>query len=79
MKLQTINYIKIRSMDTALPQSRVEKDKDKHLDDMVQKYSSGQIIVDSTLVLLGFNTKQERNYETITLYLHVYIFVKLLK
>ena len=30
-------------MDTVLPQSRVEKNKDKHLHDMVQKYSSGEI------------------------------------
>ena len=42
LKLQTINYIKIRSMDTVLPQSRVEKDKEKHLL-VVQKYSSGEI------------------------------------
>jgi hypothetical protein len=45
-KLQTINYI--RSMDTVLPKSRLEKDNfldklDKHLHDMVQKYSSGEI------------------------------------
>ncbi len=43
LKLQTINYIKTRSMDTVLPQSRVEKDKDKQLHDMVKKYSSGEI------------------------------------
>jgi hypothetical protein len=30
-------------MDTVLPQSRVEKDKDKQLHDMVKKYSSGEI------------------------------------
>jgi hypothetical protein len=30
-------------MGTVLPQSTVEKNKDKHLYDMVQKYSSGQI------------------------------------
>jgi hypothetical protein len=42
LKLQTINNIKIRSMDTVLPQSRVEKDKEKHLL-VVQKYSSGEI------------------------------------
>ena len=43
LKLQTIKYIKIRSMDTVLPQSRVEKDKDKQLHDIVQKSSSGEI------------------------------------
>jgi hypothetical protein len=41
LKLQAINYI--RSMDTVLPQATVENDKDKHLHDMVQKYSSGEI------------------------------------
>ena len=30
-------------MDTVLPQSRDEKNKDKQLHDMVQKYSSGEI------------------------------------
>jgi hypothetical protein len=30
-------------MDTVLPQSRVEKNKDKHLHNMVQKYSSVEI------------------------------------
>ena len=30
-------------MDTVLPQSSVEKDKDKQLHDIVQKYSSGEI------------------------------------
>ena len=30
-------------MDTVLPQSRVKKDKDKQLYDMVQKYSNGEI------------------------------------
>jgi hypothetical protein len=36
----------------------VERDKDKQLYDMVQKYSSGEI----SRELLGLNTKQERNY-----------------
>ena len=43
LKLQTINYIIMRSMDTVLPQSRIERDKDKQLHDMVQKYSSGEV------------------------------------
>ena len=43
LKLQTINYIKIRSVGTVLPQSREEKDKDNHLHDMVQKYCNGEI------------------------------------
>ena len=43
LKLQTIKYVKIRSTDTVLPQSREEKDKDKHLHDMLHKYSSGEI------------------------------------
>jgi hypothetical protein len=40
LNLQTINYTKIRNIDTVLPQSRVENDKDKQLHDLVQKYSS---------------------------------------
>ena len=45
-------------MDIVLPQSRVEKNKDNHLYDMIQKYSSGkidheqytpQVLVDRTL------------------------------
>ena len=52
LKLQTINYVKIRSMDTVLPHSRVENDKDKHLL-VVQKYSIGEILVNSTPVHLG--------------------------
>jgi hypothetical protein len=75
LKLQTINYIKIRSVDTVLPKSRVENDKDKQLHDMVQKYSSGEIYHE----LLCLNTKQEQNYETITSYLQVYICFKLLE
>ena len=36
--VQTINYmyVKIRSVETVLPQSRVENDKDKQLYDIVQ-------------------------------------------
>jgi hypothetical protein len=30
-------------MDTVLPQSRIERNKDKQLHDMVQKYSSGEV------------------------------------
>ena len=37
------NYITIRSMNTVVPQYRIEKDKDNLLYDMVQKYSSGEI------------------------------------
>ena len=69
LKLQTINYIKIRSVDTVLPKSRVENDKDKQLHDMVQKYSSGEIYHE----LLCLNTKQEQNYETITLSSCIYL------
>ena len=43
LKLQTINYIKTMIMNTVLPQSRMEKNKDQHLHDMVQKYSNGEI------------------------------------
>ena len=71
LKQQTIiyMYVKIRSVDTVLPQSRVENDKDKQLYDMVQKSSSREITSEqySTPVLLGVNTKQERKCETITL------------
>ena len=65
-------------MDTVLPQSRVEKNKDKHLHDMIQKYSSCQI---SREQYLGLNTKQERNYDTkkIVPCLHVYICFKYFK
>jgi hypothetical protein len=41
-------------MDTVLPQSRVEIDKDKHLHDMVQKYSSGEISREQYTRTLGF-------------------------
>jgi hypothetical protein len=54
LKLQTINYIKIRSVDTVLPKSRVENDKDKQLHDMVQKYSSGEIYHEQYTSTLGF-------------------------
>ena len=58
LKLQTINYIKIRSMHTVLPQSRVEKDKDKHLDDMDQKYSNGEISREQYTRALGFKYQE---------------------
>jgi hypothetical protein len=54
LKLQTINSIKIRNMDTVLPQSRVENDKDKQLYDMVQIYSSGEISCEQYTRTLGF-------------------------
>ena len=43
-------------MDTVLPQSRMEKDNflDKHLYDMVQKYSSGEISREQYTSTLGF-------------------------
>jgi hypothetical protein len=41
---------------------------------MIQNYSSGEILFNSTPVLLGLKTKQERNYETITLSTCVYLF-----
>ena len=44
----------IRSMDTVLPQSRVEKNKNKHLHDMVQKYYSGEISREEYTRTLGF-------------------------
>jgi hypothetical protein len=34
-----------------------------------------KFLVNSIPVLLGLNTKQEQNYETITLSLNMYIFV----
>jgi len=60
-------------MDTVLPQIMVEKDKDKQLYDMVQKYSVlvVKFLVNSTPVLLGLNAKQERNYETIALNFYI--------
>jgi hypothetical protein len=81
LKLQTLNYmyVKIRSIDTILPQSRVEKDKQLH--DMVQKYSSGEIfLVNTTIVLLFFNTKKN-GIMRLSPYLHVYVYIcfKLLK
>jgi hypothetical protein len=54
LNLQTINYTKIRNIDTVLPQSRVENDKDKQLHDMVQKYSSGEISREQYTRTLGF-------------------------
>ena len=69
-----INYIKIRSMDTVLPQFMVEKDKDKQMYDMVKKYSvlAVKFLVNKlTPVLLGLNAKQERNYETIALNFYI--------
>jgi hypothetical protein len=41
-------------MGTVLPQSRVEKDKDRHLHDMVQKYSSVEISREQYTRTLGF-------------------------
>jgi hypothetical protein len=41
-------------MDTVLPQSRVENDKDKQLYDMVQIYSSGEISCEQYTRTLGF-------------------------
>jgi hypothetical protein len=39
---------------------------------MVQKYSSGEISREElTPILLGLNTKQERNYETIALNFYI--------
>jgi hypothetical protein len=46
--------VKIRSVDTVLPKSRVENDKDKQLHDMVQKYSSGEIYHEQYTSTLGF-------------------------
>ena len=66
-------------MDTILPQSRVEKGKDKQLHDIwFKSILVVKFLVISTPVFLGLNTKQERNYGTIT-YLHVYICFKHLK
>jgi hypothetical protein len=48
-------------MDTVLPQSRVEKNKNKHLHDMVQKYSSGEISREQYIRTSELKTKQERN------------------
>ena len=50
------------------------KNKNNCLHDMIQNYSSGEILFNSTPVLLGLKTKQERNYETITLSTCVYLF-----
>jgi hypothetical protein len=41
-------------MDRVLPQSRVEKDKDKQLHVMVKKYSSGEISCEQYTRTLGF-------------------------
>ena len=41
-------------MDTVLPQSRVEKNKDKHLHDRIQDYSSGEISHEQYICTLGF-------------------------
>ena len=41
-------------MDTVLPQSRVKKDKDKQLYDMVQIYSSGEISREQYTRILEF-------------------------
>ena len=73
LNLQTINYTKIRNIDTVLPQSRVENDKDKQLHDMVQSILVVKFLVNSTPVLLGLNTKQEWNYKTITLSSCIYL------
>jgi hypothetical protein len=43
------------------------KNKNNSLHDMIQNYSSGEILLNSTPVLLGLNNKHERKYETITL------------
>ena len=45
-------------MHTVLPQSRVEKDKDKHLDDMDQKYSNGEISCEQYTRALGFKYQE---------------------
>ena len=63
LKLQTINYINIRSMDTVLPQPRVEK-----INSCMIRFKNILVVkflVYSTLVHLAVNTKQEQNYETI--------------
>jgi hypothetical protein len=60
-------------MDTVLPQSKDEKNKDKQLHDMVQKYSSGEISPST----LGF--KYQARIMSLSPYLHVYICFKLLK
>ena len=56
LKQQTINYmyVKIRSVDTLRPQSRVENDKYKQLYDMVQKSSSREISSEQYTRTLGF-------------------------
>ena len=41
-------------MNTVLPQSRMEKNKDQHLHDMVQKYSNGEISREQYTSTLGF-------------------------
>jgi hypothetical protein len=58
LKLQTINYIKIRSVETVLPKSRVENDKDKQLHDMVQKYSRGDIPHEQYTSTLGIRYQE---------------------
>ena len=45
-------------MHTVLPRSRVEKDKDKHLDDMDQKYSSDEISCEQYTRALGFKYQE---------------------
>ena len=65
LKLQTINYIKIRSVDTVLPKSRVENDKDKQLHDMVQKFSSGEISREQFLFSLKWVSKFSLKWVTI--------------
>jgi hypothetical protein len=52
---------------------RVEKNKDKHLHDMIQNYSSGEISHEQYIWLLGLNTKQEWDYETINLSSCIYL------
>ena len=47
-------YVKIRSVDTLRPQSRVENDKYKQLNDMVQKSSSREISSEQYTRTLGF-------------------------
>ena len=72
LNLKTINYIKTMIMNTVLPQSRMEKNKDQHLHDMVQKYSNGEIAREQYTRTLWFKyqvTMELWDYHLIFMYI----------
>jgi hypothetical protein len=75
LKLQTISYIKIRSINEKVPLSRADKEKEQSLIDLHNQYVSGTITREKYTRTYGYKyqarTDMQDLYNLIYLILHV--------